>query len=191
MGGGWVGERIGEAPKEARPRAKTTEDSPATGSGRLTALQRAEDNELPCPTIDLEVALVAPVREIGLRWQGLLTPDPSGSDRRRPAGEGGISGDVAPGDFGPGAPARCTPWSSTAGFHPGRTNDCNQPSRTLDSPISSGYIRGSGGFVASRKQSPGVPEVFHDVEGWESAAVHYRWESRVSHALSAPLVSLT
>jgi hypothetical protein len=170
MGGGLCRERIGEAAEEARSRAKAAEDSPATGSGRLTAPQRAEDDELPCPAIDLAVAPVAPIDEIGFRWQGLLTPGPLVSDRRRPGGEGGISGDVAPGGFGPDAPARYICWSSTAGFHPGRTNDCNQPSRILDSPISSGCIRGSGGFVASRKQAPGLPEVFHDVEGWESAA---------------------
>jgi hypothetical protein len=138
MGGGWFGERIGEAAKEARSRAKTTKDSPATGSGRLTATQKAEDHELPGPTIDLAVAPVAPVGKIGLRLQELLTPGPLVSDRRKPGGEGGISGDVGPGDSGPGAPARYNPWSSTAGFHPGRTSDCNRQSRILNSPISSG-----------------------------------------------------
>jgi len=138
MGGGWFGERIGEAAKEARSRAKTTKDSPATGSGRLTATQRAEDHELPGPTIDLAVAPVAPIGKIGLRLQELLTPDPLVSDRRRPGGEGGISGDVGPVGSGPFAPGRCNRPSSSVGCRQDRTSDCNRQSRILDSPISSG-----------------------------------------------------
>jgi hypothetical protein len=87
MGGGWFGERIGEAAKEARSLAKATKDSPATGSSRLTATQRAEDHELSGPTIDLAVAPVAPVGKIGLRLQELLTPGPLVSDRRKAGGE--------------------------------------------------------------------------------------------------------
>lgn len=163
MGGGWFGERTREAAKEARPCAKATENPTTTCSGCAKALRRAEDDELPRPAIDLAVAPVAAVGEI-VRLQELLTPGHVGSHRRRRGGGCGISGDVAPGDSGPGVPDRYTLWSSSAGFHPGRTSDCNLPSRTLDSPISSGCIRGSRGLVASRKHAPGVPGVLVSVE---------------------------
>lgn len=163
MGGGWLGEQVWKATEQARPRAKAPEDSPAARSGCATALGGAEHDELPRPAIDPAVAPVAPVGEIA-RWQELLTPCPVGSGRRRLGDGCGISGDVGPGDSGPGAPLRYTSRSSNGGFLPGRTSGCNRPSRTLDSPISSGYVRGSGGHVASRKQAPDVPEVSFYVE---------------------------
>jgi hypothetical protein len=76
-----------------------------------------------------------------------LTPGLRSRPRRGPGGGRGISGDVGPVGFGPCAPGRR-----------------NRPRRTLDSPASSGHVRGSGGLVASREEAPDVPEVFVSVE---------------------------
>jgi hypothetical protein len=133
------------------------------GSAQLSA----EDDELPGRPVHPPVAPIAAVGEIDGPRLDLLTPFQRGPLRRQPGGGRGISGDVGPGDSGPGAPAYCKPSNSSADFRPGRTSDCNPRSRTLNSPLPPGISK-VGRACALPNAAFDVPGAFISVEGLTS-----------------------